>query len=73
MFYNLIEGGHAYSLINCNDKNGNMLIEIINPNRCGDYAEENIYFNGDINKKKLKDSIKNFPIIYEKDFINKDL
>ena len=73
VFFNLIEGGHAYSLINYKiDKYGNMFIEIINPNRCGDYAEENIYFNGDINKKKLKDSIKNFPIIYEKDFINKD-
>lgn len=69
--------GHAYSLIDCKpDKNGNMFIEIVNPNRQGGYAEENIYYNKekDKNTNNLSEcnSINKFPIIYEKDFINKE-
>ena len=74
VFFN-IKKGHAYSLIDYKfDENGIMFIEIVNPNRQGDYVEENIYFNKDKNKNNLSEcnSINKFPIIYEKDFINKE-
>ena len=64
--------GHAYSLIGYKIVKGNMFIEIINPHRKGKYAEENIYLEKDINKNKLDNPNNIFPIIYEKDFINKE-
>ena len=74
VFYN-IEGGHEYSLQGYKiDKNGNLYIEILNPHRSGDYAEENIYFSKDTspNKDKLKNGKKAYPIITEDDFKNKE-
>ena len=55
--YNIIKGGHEYSLQGYKyDKNGNLYIEILNPHRSGRYAKENIYFSKDQDpdKDKLK-------------------
>ena len=73
VFFNL-GGGHAYSLYGyIIDEKGNMLIIIINPNRIGNYAEENIYFDKDTNKSKLLDNSTNkFPIISTDDFTNEE-
>ena len=73
VFYNE-KIGHAYSLVDYKtDEEGNMFIHIVNPHRSGNYAEENNYrYNDNIDKNTLEKSIKKFPIIHEKDFINKE-
>ena len=79
VYYNLGKA-HAYSLIgHKTDKNGNLLIEIVNPHRSGEYATENIIFNEDEyinNQKKLKEMVEKntqkYGYISEKDFINEE-
>ena len=72
IYYNL-GSAHEYSLQGYKlDKNGELFIEVINPHRSGEYAEENIYFNEDKNKEKLINSNGKYPIISENDFINKE-
>ena len=73
-------GGHSYSLQGYKiDKNGELLIEIINPHRKGHYSTENIIFSKDKdtdNKKKLenikKNNLNKKPIIDENDFKNNE-
>ena len=49
--------GHEYSLQGYKiDKNGDLLIEIINPHRSGNYTIENIYLNKNKDKDKLIDN-----------------
>ena len=70
IYYNL-GSAHEYSIQGYKlDKNGDLLVEIINPHRKGRYAEENIYFSKDDNKEKLIISDRKYPIIFEDDFVN---
>jgi len=79
VYFNL-GNAHAYSLIGYKtDKNGNLLIEIVNPHRRGHYATENIIYSEDDdidNQEKLKEMVENknqkYEIISEKDFINEE-
>ena len=79
VFYNL-GNAHAYSLIGYKtDKNGNLLIEIVNPHRSGQYATEKIIYSEDIyidKQKELKEMVEKntqkYGYISEKDFINEE-
>ena len=70
IYYN-IKGAHEYSLQGYKiNKNGQLIIEIINPHRSGEYEKENIYYGE--NKEELNKCVKNYPIIGEEDFISKE-
>ena len=62
-------GAHAYSLIGYKkDLYGKMFIEIVNPNRKGNYAKENIYYSKDDESISLP--LNESSILKEDDFIN---
>ena len=72
VYYNL-GSAHEYSLQGYRlDKNGDLLLEIINPHRSGRFAEENIYYSKDYKKTKLLKNENKYPIIFEDDFINEE-